>query len=310
MAKLSKSQLLAKQKQLTKGAWKNSKKKEAKAGFKPLPNGIENGVAKVIGGGFEQDKNGKPYYWVKFKVVAPAEHADLEHRKNYFLAPTKNQTAEQRMDKLSSDLQHCGVNVGEIEESELPDAIENIGDDDRYVEFRTWKGKATKDFPNPETMMFLNQYLEDYTPDEDGVTDEAEPEEEADESQDETEEEVEEEAEAEEEVEAEEEAEPEVPASKPSSKKPSTKSSKPTGKSSKASGKPSPKAEPTESAEEAEYEPQPNEVWNYKANPKAKAVEVKVIKVYPNQREVTVKRLDNDKILKEVSWDSLIGAEE
>jgi len=234
-----------------------NKQKKKKQTFTPggggFPNGIEFGVAKissmkidVYGRG---DNKGKPYFMMRGVCTSPktikldgdtvdvAGIQDTLVMEPLFDTPTRaRKTEAEHIAYLLWILQEMGVDTDDMDDDSLEDGslFKAILEDKPHAKFRTWKGEATKDFPDPRVNVQFGGIKNDVVSeegDDDDVVDETD-----DEVPDETEPDVVDEA-GEEEEEA-----------KPAPKKPRRKKKK------VAKAEPEPEPEEDEDEDEDEDE--------------------------------------------------------
>ena len=156
MATAKKSKLINKLKKKSKGAWKRSKKVEAKAKGRQLPGGLENAVAKLVDYKFDEDKNHNPYFQLIGTVVEPEEYKGMRCVISHFIAESQTKTVEDKLDGLSNDLQLFGVETTGLDIGEIPEAIEALVEEGPFFLFRTWKPDEDR-----QAMVFLGGLAED-----------------------------------------------------------------------------------------------------------------------------------------------------
>jgi len=154
-----------------------------------LPDGIENGVAKLVSikiGAYGESTTlaGKPFFMLRGVTVAPATHEGLKVRgiqESFVLEPLcdtsgrKRETEEEHIDYMLAVLQQFGVDTGEIDAEELEeeDFFAELIADGVYFRFRTWKGRPSDQFPNPRVNIeFLGAC--EYEEGDEGVAEEVE----------------------------------------------------------------------------------------------------------------------------------------
>lgn len=346
MAKqVSKSQVLAKVKRRAKGAWDRSRQRAAKAKGAQLPDGIVRGVAQFTDYKMSEDKKGNPYVILQGVVKDPEDCDGMNCSVAHFIRETKTKTVEDKLDNLSSDLQLLtgdgpvneeGLTVAESDVDDWPDILDHLKEARPFFLFNTWKPA------DGDVMVFIQGLAEDWEPDEEEAVEDDEDQEAEDQEgeeeevagadtwaegdrvevdgdwsgtvasidsdttatvtadEDATDYEVvlesltalEDEEEGEEEPPEEEEGEDEGGDEEPPED----------DEEEDAAGE--------DDDEEAPWVPLKGDVYLYKASSKGKPREVEVVTVNKGQETVSVKRVDDGKTFKGVSWDKLEGAEE
>lgn len=142
--------------------------------FGNLPAGIEGGIAQIFDCKIDNYKDGKlkgkPYFSARASVVAPEFFTDEHGVKRKIkglhtkigpepLCDTLDRkgdkarrTLDDHVNWVLKQLRTLGVDTSEIEEDDdLQAAIDSVKEDEPYITFRTWRGKATKQFPDPRT---------------------------------------------------------------------------------------------------------------------------------------------------------------
>jgi hypothetical protein len=154
-----------------------------------LPAGIENGIAKLIVCKFDVYKDGnnkgKPYFRAEGIVVAPKElnNIPIEGLRTNIMEPlcdTKNmsnevKTLDEHLAIIYNHLRLLGVNTADVDPDELETVVQELQESQPYFRFRTWKGEATKLYPNPRVNHVWNgvvDYTEDNTTEAEAVDDE------------------------------------------------------------------------------------------------------------------------------------------
>lgn len=141
--------------------------------FSGLPAGIE-GVARIVEDGLKIGQyktgplKGKAFFMgmasvvvpkfftnedgVKMKVkgrftqIGPEPLCDTLDRKG----EKARRTIDDHVDWILKQLRTIGVDTSEIDdEDSLQEVLNELNEDKPHITFRTWKGKATKEFPNP-----------------------------------------------------------------------------------------------------------------------------------------------------------------
>jgi hypothetical protein len=142
-------------------------------GFGPPP-GINGGTAQVTGckfGTIAQGKQnaGAPYFMLEAVIIDPVEHTfadppgsrpktvttegvQIRQMINITDSPkaTKYRTVEDKVGQVLNELRKLGVDTTSLgNDHELLAAATMITESRPLVRFRTWKGKATEDYPDP-----------------------------------------------------------------------------------------------------------------------------------------------------------------
>jgi hypothetical protein len=140
-------------KQKAKGAWQESRKKEAKRGFISLPSGVR-GVARLVGAVLRMSKENEygtsPEVALKFIVREPIDHEGTQCFKSHYIAAKTGdypKTINQVFDALSDDLQNCGVEQGENGLPDIEDWPEMLADLQTakpYIHYHTWQPKDSE----------------------------------------------------------------------------------------------------------------------------------------------------------------------
>lgn len=131
-----------------------------------LPEGIEGGVAILVDckvGKYEKgDQKGESYFYAAGTVVSPAEHGGvkIEGLRTSIMEPlcdTPQRTSRPKLadhiDWVLNELKKLGVSAEAIagirSEDDLKAVCAALKQAKPSFRFRTWKGQATKEFPNP-----------------------------------------------------------------------------------------------------------------------------------------------------------------
>lgn len=144
--------------------------------FSGLPAGIDSGVARIVEDGLKIGQyktgplKGKAYFMgmasvimpktfvtedgVKVKTegrftqIGPEPLCDTLDRKG----EKARRTIDDHVDWILKQLRTIGRDTSDIDdEDSLQEALDELNEEKPYIIFRTWKGKATKEFPNPRT---------------------------------------------------------------------------------------------------------------------------------------------------------------
>lgn len=142
-----------------------------------LPAGISGGVARLVMCKFdtykEGDNKGKPYFMAAGVVVSPKEFDGqiIEGLRTQIgpepLCDTpksqgKRKTVGDRIAWVLNELRKLGVETEGVEIDDLDSIVEQLQEDGPHFRFRTWKGKATKQYPDPRTQHVWNGLAEGY----------------------------------------------------------------------------------------------------------------------------------------------------
>lgn len=131
--------------------------------FGDLPEGIENGIAQLVEckiGVYEKgDNKGEYFFYAAGIVVRPKEHAGtpIEGLRTSITEPlceTEGRTRESISDHLGwvyNELRKLGVDTANMDVESLEEELEALKEAAPYFRFRTWKGKPSKQYPNPRT---------------------------------------------------------------------------------------------------------------------------------------------------------------
>lgn len=158
-----------------------------------LPEGIEGGVAQLTDCKFAQyakgDMKGEYYFYAAGVVIEPKEvvvggrSLRVEGLRTNIMEPLcdtpqrSRQNVEDHLGWIYNELRKLGVNTSEIGPDDLESVAEALKESKPHFRFRTWKGEASTQFPNPrvnhEWRGVVSDYVADETSDvEDDTTDE------------------------------------------------------------------------------------------------------------------------------------------
>lgn len=150
--------------------------------FGDLPPGIENGVAQLVDCKFTQIKEGKNnagewmFYAAGVVVLPrsvggiPIEGLRTQISEPLFDTPNRSrETVAEHLAWIYNQLRLLGVNTSEMQVEDLEATAAGIKEIAPYFRFRTWRGDATKEFPNLRTNHVWNGCISDFDPDEAGV---------------------------------------------------------------------------------------------------------------------------------------------
>lgn len=145
-----------------------------------LPEGIENGVAQLVDaklGVFKEGKNkGKLFFMAAGVVLKPTsvDGVQIEGMRTQIgpepLADTPEATGKRKTFNdhyawIINELAKLGVDKGSMGFDDLESTVQALKEASPFFKFRTWKGKPTKDYPDPRVNEEWNGAC-DYTPDE------------------------------------------------------------------------------------------------------------------------------------------------
>lgn len=149
-----------------------------------LPAGIENGIAQITDIRFGQYKEGKlkgkDYFIAQGIVVTPddVDGVPVKGLRTMIMEPCcdtpeskgKRVTLEDHLGWILNEIKKLDADLKEIELEDLETTCEALQEAAPYFRFRTWKGEATKEFPNPRVnhQWAGSKGLENYVPDSDG----------------------------------------------------------------------------------------------------------------------------------------------
>jgi hypothetical protein len=135
-----------------------------------LPEGIENGVARLAKIEVKEFNNGKlkGKPWLSFTgvVIEPAEHAGKQTRLQPIpLCNTPDRqnkkTLADHMADVLNELRKLGVNTAEMGPDDFDTTIEALNEEKPYFKFRTWKGRKQKPTdPEPEVRHDWKGYVD------------------------------------------------------------------------------------------------------------------------------------------------------
>lgn len=179
-AKSGKSPLFGKyQNRITKAHEKYKDDAPPVNSFARLPAGIENGIARLEDvkiGTFESgDLKGEPFFSASGVVVEPKEHNGkpvygMSTRIGPIpLCDTPNRskkTFEEHFQEMYHELMKLGCDMSAVDPDDLEATFSALKETKPYFAFRTWQGKATKEYPNPRVNEVWEgtKGLEEYEP--------------------------------------------------------------------------------------------------------------------------------------------------
>ena len=130
-----------------------------------LPDGIEAGIAELaslyIGEYKSGPFQGEPYFRAAGIVKQPKIHngIPIEGLQTSIMEPLcdtpqsqgKRKTFSDHLDYALNELRKLGVETAKLDTSDLDSVISELLENPPHFRFRTWKGQATAQFPNPRT---------------------------------------------------------------------------------------------------------------------------------------------------------------
>jgi hypothetical protein len=139
-----------------------------------LPGGIEGGIAQLVDCKFDQykkgDMKGEYYFFAQASVVEPTDHEGIRVAGRYTSimeplcdTPTrKRATIDDHMAWILNEMRKLGADTSDAGLEDLEELAASIQEAAPYVRFRTWKGEATKQYPNPRVQHSWEGVAEDY----------------------------------------------------------------------------------------------------------------------------------------------------
>jgi hypothetical protein len=281
-----------------------------------LPAGIEGGIAQLTECKFDTfkkgDNTGEYFFFASGAVKEPKRHDGVPIEGLHTrigpepLCDTPNRQSrpdvDAHVDWVMNEMRKLGVDTSELDIDSLEEAAAAIKEEQPHFRFRTWKGDATEQYPNPRVNHVWSGACE-Y--------------EEGDEETDDVVDETEEEDEAPEEdltalgkaADGDDEA-----AQTALSEKAEEAGIDPddydtwTEVAEAIEGAPEDEEEEEEEEEDdtpSSFEPEKEEVYLYKPPRARKAIECEVMAVFPRKRTCNLKSLDDGKSFKNVPWEKL-----
>jgi len=152
--------------------------------FGELPEGIENGIAQLVDIKFDQVKAGKDnageYYFYAAGTVHIPVDVETKNGKVHveglrtsiteplYPTPTRSRkTVDDHLAWIYNELRKLGIDTTQMQFEDLEGTVAALKEAAPFFKFRTWKGEATKDYPNPRVNHQWNGVV-DFTPDEGG----------------------------------------------------------------------------------------------------------------------------------------------
>ena len=282
MAKVKKSSLAAKLGERGAKAVEAHRDDETRLGAgSRLPDGIEGGVARLVDCRFGQyekgDNKGEFFFIARGVVLRPKDHngVAVEGMHTQIMEPLCDTPKRSRsgvddhVEWVLNEMRKLGADTSEADVDDLEQMAADLKEASPTFRFRTWKGEATKEWPNPR----VNESWEgacEYDEEEEG-------EDVVDETDDEEEEEKPKKVERATRLSVKEEEEPDEDEEE----------------------------EDEDEAEDDESEPEIGETYYYKPPKGRKKVDCEVMKVFKASQKVTLKNLDDKSVYKDVPWDEL-----
>lgn len=171
-AQQGKSNITGKLKQAVGGSVKKHRTDETVVpGGGDLPSGIENGIAQLVEAKIDEHKEGehKGKLFAFFSGVVVSVGADdpqgcigRRASKLVFLYPSKDgkKSMDDRVSELLNEMRLLGCDTSNMGEDDIESALEVLKGEAPHFAFRTWKGKATTQYPNPRTNTTFNGLVE------------------------------------------------------------------------------------------------------------------------------------------------------
>lgn len=158
---VSKSGLAARLGDKGRKAFDTHKTDSTDFGSGSLPAGIEGGIAQLVECDFRVydngDLKGKDYFYCKAVVITPESFKGVRTAgKPFFMreplcdTPTRSRKdIDAHLAHVLNEMRKLGCTTGEIQLDDLETTAAALAKASPYFNFRTWKGEATKEFPNP-----------------------------------------------------------------------------------------------------------------------------------------------------------------
>lgn len=146
-----------------KKAFDSHKSDETNYGNMDLPDGIEGGIAQLVDCRFDVyakgNFEGEYYFYAAAVVVAPEEFKGMKIAglRTSIMEPMcetpgrSRESVEEHLAHVLNELRKLGADTSEASYEDLEEIAAAIKEQQPYIRFRTWKGEATKEFPNPRT---------------------------------------------------------------------------------------------------------------------------------------------------------------
>lgn len=126
-----------------------------------LPEGIEGGIAQLVDCKFDTYKKGdmvgQYYFYAAGIVKQPSVHngQHIDGLRTSIMEPmcdTPNRsrkTIDEHLDWVLNEMRKLGADTSDVGLEDLEAVAESLKEEKPHFRFRTWKGEATKEFPNP-----------------------------------------------------------------------------------------------------------------------------------------------------------------
>lgn len=150
--------------------------------FGELPPGIENGIAILSDCKFDTFKNGEnqgeTFFYARGIVIKPETHEGIPIKGlGTRIGPeplcdtpkSSRKTTDEHVKWIYNQLRRLGLETSGLNLEDVEAAVKMLKEAKPYFRFRTWKGKATPQFPNPKVNHDWTGVVE-YHPDEDATS--------------------------------------------------------------------------------------------------------------------------------------------
>lgn len=126
-----------------------------------LPEGIEGGIARLVDCKFDTYKSGNNegeyFFYAAAIVQSPKEHNGIriEGLRTSIMEPLcetpgrRRESLEDHYLWVLNELKKLGLDMEDVSTEELETIVGVLKEEGPYIRFRTWKGKPTKEFPDP-----------------------------------------------------------------------------------------------------------------------------------------------------------------
>jgi hypothetical protein len=161
-AQKTKSGLYAKYGPGLKKAWNEHRGDETEySKFGELPAGIEGGIARLVECKFDQFKKGEMqgefYFYAAGILLSPKEHEGMHVQglRTQIMEPVcatpgrSRQTQAEHLAWIANEMRKLGLSTVEIEAEDLEEMAKALKESAPVFRFRTWKGQATEEYPDP-----------------------------------------------------------------------------------------------------------------------------------------------------------------
>jgi hypothetical protein len=141
-----------------------------------LPEGIENGIARLVDCRFSQykegDNKGEWFFLAAGVMVEPKYlgNIPIEGMRTQIMEPimeTPNRsrkTVEEHIAWVMNEMRKLGMDTTNLSGDQLEAAAEALKEAQPYFMLRTWKGEATEQFPNPRVNETWVKAIDNYEP--------------------------------------------------------------------------------------------------------------------------------------------------